>query len=181
MTVDEERAFYRDYIETLYRQIRQAAERDARPGVLQHRQHSGPPMAEAGSSTRWTGSRRPAIPHQRQVGQLFILSVHPGDQRLRLLSNREADYFAQICKDQFDALYEEGAETGQVMCVSLHPFLIGQPHRPRYFDEILSYVLSFQGVWATTSDEIADYYMANYYDQVKSASPNAIKSEESDD
>ena len=26
-------------------------------------------------------------------------------------------------------LYEEGAENGTVMCIPLHPFLVGQPHR----------------------------------------------------
>ena len=67
----------------------------------------------------------------------------------------KALYFAQICKDQFDVLYEEGAETGQVMFIALHPFLIGQPHRVRYLDDIFRYVLARDGVSVTTSDEIA--------------------------
>jgi hypothetical protein len=32
--------------------------------------------------------------------------------------NREADYFQQMIKDQFDTLYREGAENGRVMCLS---------------------------------------------------------------
>ena len=56
----------------------------------------------------------------------------------------EADYFAQMIKDQFDVLYEEGAETGKVMCIALHPFLIGQPHRVRYLDDI------FRTSWRAT-------------------------------
>ena len=78
----------------------------------------------------------------------------------------EGDYFARICKDQFDRLYEEGAESGRVMCIALHPFLIGQPHRVKYLDDILSYIMRHDGVWQTTDDEIADYYIANYYDQM---------------
>ena len=69
------------------------------------------------------------------------------------------------CKAQFDRLYQEGAESGLVMCVVLHPLHIGQPHRVKYLDEILSYVLSHEGVWCTTADEIAEYYIANYYDE----------------
>jgi hypothetical protein len=32
----------------------------------------------------------------------------------------------------------------------------------------LGYILGHDGVWATTADDIAEYYLANYYDQVKS-------------
>ena len=52
------------------------------------------------------------------------------------------------------------------MCVALHPYLIGKAHRAKYLDEAFSYVLSHDGVWNTTADEIADYYIANYYDKV---------------
>ena len=51
------------------------------------------------------------------------------------------------------------------MCIALHPYLIGQPHRARYLDEVLGYIMSHDGVWQTTADDIADYYIANYYDQ----------------
>ena len=46
----------------------------------------------------------------------------------------------------------------------LHPFLIGQPHRIKYLEEILAYIMGHDGVWQTTADEIAEYYIANYYD-----------------
>ena len=52
------------------------------------------------------------------------------------------------------------------MCLSLHPFFIGRPNSIQYFDEVLTYILGHDGVWNTTADDIAEYYMANYYDQV---------------
>jgi hypothetical protein len=57
----------------------------------------------------------------------------------------EAEYFCQIIKDQFDVLYQEGAESGRVMCIALHPYWIGQPHRAKYLDEALSYILAMTG------------------------------------
>jgi peptidoglycan/xylan/chitin deacetylase (PgdA/CDA1 family) len=75
-------------------------------------------------------------------------------------------YFVRVCKAQFDQLYEEGAESGRVMCLALHPCWTGQPHRIRYLDEVLDYIMSHDGVWQTTADEIADYFMENYYDTV---------------
>jgi allantoinase len=71
----------------------------------------------------------------------------------------------RICKAQFDQLYKEGAENGRVMCIALHPYLTGQPHRIKYLDEILSYIMAHAGVWQTTADEIAEYYIGRYYDQ----------------
>jgi peptidoglycan/xylan/chitin deacetylase (PgdA/CDA1 family) len=73
-----------------------------------------------------------------------------------------------MIKDQFDTLYREGAENGRVMCLSLHPHNIGRPNAAKHLDEALHYILSHDGVWNTTADDIAEYYIANYYDQVSS-------------
>ena len=70
-----------------------------------------------------------------------------------------------MCKAQFDQLYEEGEVSGRVMCIALHPYIIGQPHHIKYLDEILSYIMSHDKVWQTTADEIAEYYIANYFDE----------------
>ena len=45
-----------------------------------------------------------------------------------------------------------------------HPFVIGLAFRIKYLDQALQYICSHDGVWKTTGAEIADYYMANYYD-----------------
>ena len=79
-------------------------------------------------------------------------------------SGFEADQFAQAAKRQFDTLYREGAESGRVMCISLHAYLFGQAQRARYLDEIFGYIKTFPDVWWTTGGDIAEYYMANYYD-----------------
>jgi peptidoglycan/xylan/chitin deacetylase (PgdA/CDA1 family) len=78
----------------------------------------------------------------------------------------EADAFLEVIKRQFDTLYREGAENPRVMCISIHPALIGQPQRAKYLDEALAYVFSHKEVWKTTGDEIAEHYMANHYDAV---------------
>jgi len=54
------------------------------------------------------------------------------------------------------------------MRLSLHPHNIGRPSAARHLDEALTYILGHDGVWATTADDIAEYYLANYYDEVKS-------------
>ena len=51
------------------------------------------------------------------------------------------------------------------MCIAIHPFMIGRPHRIGYLDEILDYILSHDSVWQATTDEIAEYYMEHYHDK----------------
>ena len=55
------------------------------------------------------------------------------------------------------------------MCIPLHPFLVGQPHRVGPFAEALEYVTSHDDVWVTTGREIAEYYFEHHYDNVVAA------------
>jgi hypothetical protein len=49
-------------------------------------------------------------------------------------------------------------------CPSLHPQNIGRPNAAKHLDEALRYILGHDGVWTTTADDIAEYYLANHYD-----------------
>ena len=82
---------------------------------------------------------------------------------------RSPRHYAETIKAQFDQLYEEGAGNGTVMCVPVHPFLIGQPHRIGPFAEALEYITSHDGVWVTTGREIARHYYKHHYDNVVAA------------
>lgn len=168
-TCDEaqEREFYRDCIDTLKRHTGKPLKGMLGPAI------SGTPrtpdlMAEAGLiyHTDWMHDDQP-VPIRVASGKLVSVpySIELNDAPA-FRTNYEGDYFARICKAQFDQLYKEGAESGRVMCIALHPYLIGQPHRIQYLDEVLSYIMSHDGVWQTTADEIADYYIEHYYDQM---------------
>ena len=61
--------------------------------------------------------------------------------------------------DQFDQLYEEGAESLRVLGIGLHPFLAGQAFRARPLARAFSHIASHEDVWLATSDEIADWYL----------------------
>ena len=78
-------------------------------------------------------------------------------------------HYAKVIKAQFEQLYEEGAESGTVMCIPLHPFLVGQAHRIGAFEEALAYITGHENVWVTTGQEIADWYYEHHYDTVLDA------------
>lgn len=70
----------------------------------------------------------------------------------------EAEAFAQQIRDYFDVVYDEGEEQGRVMCLALHPYWVGQPHRIKPVRAALEYILAHPGVWVTTGASIADWF-----------------------
>lgn len=71
---------------------------------------------------------------------------------------RTADQFREMICRQFDVLYREGAQSGRVMAIAIHPYLTGVPHRIDAFDAALRYIGQHPRVWKTTGMEIASHY-----------------------
>lgn len=94
-----------------------------------------------------------SIPYSSEVNDIPIFAIH----------HQTGEDFYRAMVDQFDMLYEEGAESGRVMGVGLHPFLTGQPFRAKYLARALEHITRHSGVWLTTSDEIADWYLAGQH------------------
>ena len=65
-------------------------------------------------------------------------------------------------KEQFDVLYAEGAKTGMMMNVGLHPHVIGVPHRAGILRKFLAYAKEFDGVWWATREEVAACYRTQH-------------------
>ena len=165
---EQEREFYRDCRDTLLKQTGKPLKGMLGPS-LSTTVRTPDLMAEAGLTyhTDWFHDDQP-FPLKVKSGKLISMpySIELNDAPyFNARSAWEADEFASMCKRQFDRLYAEGESNGRVMCIALHPFQIGQPHRIKYLDEILSYILSHEGVWKTTADDITDYYLDNCYDE----------------
>ena len=167
-TIEQERDYWRDIIATVKKHTGQQLK--GRLGAGGGNSVNTPDlMAEFGLlyHTDWMMDDQP-FPLKVKNGAKFIhvpYSYQLNDQSLQS-AHRDAAYFSQMIKDQFDVLYEEGATNGKVMCIALHPWFIGDAGRARYLDEALAYIRSHDAVWHTTADDIADYYLANYYDTV---------------
>lgn len=68
------------------------------------------------------------------------------------------EQFVQLVQDEYAQLHHDSADSGRVMALCLHPFVIGQPFRHRYLEEVLEFITAQEDVWLTTSDEIAAHY-----------------------
>jgi peptidoglycan/xylan/chitin deacetylase (PgdA/CDA1 family) len=73
---------------------------------------------------------------------------------------RTAAEFGEMIRRQFDVLHEEGAQSGRVMAIALHPYLSGMPHRIGALDAALEYICRHEDVWRATGSEIASHFLA---------------------
>ena len=95
------------------------------------------------------GARMVSIPYSSEINDLPAF----------LRNNRTAEEFGTMIRRQFDVLYREGADSGRVMAICLHPFLIGVPHRIGALIEALDYICGHDKVWLATGSEIVEHYL----------------------
>jgi peptidoglycan/xylan/chitin deacetylase (PgdA/CDA1 family) len=109
----------------------------------------------------WVNDEQP-YPMRVKSGQMYSLpySIEINDIPAFVDKKATAEEFARMITDQFDGLYEDGAKSGRVMAICLHPFLIGHPYRSKYLDQALAHIRSRKEVWLAKGAEIIDAYKA---------------------
>ncbi|MDA1098081.1 MAG: polysaccharide deacetylase family protein [Proteobacteria bacterium] len=80
------------------------------------------------------------------------------DATLMALRQLTAPRYGQMVMDAADRLYEDGAASARMMSLGLHPWVIGQPQRIRYLEQILAHLRRMDGLWLTTAGAIADSF-----------------------
>ena len=105
--------------------------------------HDDQPTEVAVASGRLT-----AIPYSLEANDHYGFFVYN-------MSPRE---YADTLIRQFERLAAEGEGGGTVMCVPLHSYLIGQPHRIGPFTEVLRHIAADGRAWITTAGAIVDHW-----------------------
>lgn len=105
------------------------------------------------------------LPFRMNLGGKSIYSIpyslHCNDTPQLFDQKQSAEEFGQVMRSQFDVLYREGAESGRVMAVSLHPYVSGAAYRIGAVDRAFEYICSHKGVWLATGEEIIRAYIAS--------------------
>jgi hypothetical protein len=93
-------------------------------------------------------------------GSLFSIpyTLEINDIPIYIIQHHRSPEIFERAKDQFDTLYEEGAQSARIMAIAVHPYITGVPHRICYFDRIFQYIKSHHGVLFMTGSEILDWY-----------------------
>jgi len=157
--VDEERALITDIVETIEAATGRRPRGWLGPGLTETFQ-TPTLLAELGLRyvLDWTNDDQP---YRLNVpGMLSVpYSVELNDLNVFISRGMSGPDFVELVRDQLDQLYADSADSGRVMALALHPFVIGQPFRHKYLLQALQYVANHPRVWLTTSDEIAEHYI----------------------
>jgi peptidoglycan/xylan/chitin deacetylase (PgdA/CDA1 family) len=85
-------------------------------------------------------------------------TVELNDIPMMIVQHHESDYLLKRAIDQFDRLYEEGAERAKIMSIAIHPYISGQPHRIKYLEAFYDHVAQKTGVLHWNGVQLLDWY-----------------------
>ncbi|HSG63344.1 MAG TPA: polysaccharide deacetylase, partial [Gammaproteobacteria bacterium] len=88
-----------------------------------------------------------SIPYSVETNDVVISAIQ---------AQRSSEIYERVM-DQFECLYEEGAEQARVLSVCSHPYLSGVPHRIKYFRRIYDELRQRPGVLFWTGDQVIDW------------------------
>jgi peptidoglycan/xylan/chitin deacetylase (PgdA/CDA1 family) len=170
MDVAEERAFLEACNEVLRRHTGRAFAGMLGPNITATG-HTPDLMAEAGMRfyADCVHDERPT-PFLTSSGAPLVAlpySYELNDAPLLMRSHVEGEAYLDLCRRQLERLREEAADGlgGRIMCLPLHPFAIGQPHRIGYLDRLMALLRRHDDVWVATASDIVDHYLGEgYYD-----------------
>jgi peptidoglycan/xylan/chitin deacetylase (PgdA/CDA1 family) len=110
----------------------------------------------------WINDDMP-FPFRTRAGEIVAMPLSTElEDRFIVQSNlhSESEYADQL-RDAFDYLYAESAEQGgRLLAMSLHPWMLGQPHRIGHLESLLEYITEHEGVWSAPAGEICTAWQA---------------------
>ena len=82
------------------------------------------------------------------------------DVAMMLIQHHKASEYANRALDQFETLYEDSLKQPRVMAIVCHPYIVGVPHRIKYFRKIFETIRQKPGVLFWTGEQILDWYQS---------------------
>ena len=110
----------------------------------------------------WVNDELPYLFNTAQ-GPLWSLPLTTEiEDRFVVMDNQHSEEsWAEQVKDACDLLLAESREQGgRLLAISLHPWVMGQPHRMKHLEAALAYVLAQPGVWNAQPGDILAAFAA---------------------
>ena len=95
------------------------------------------------------------------------------DVAMMLIQHHTASEYSNRAIDQFEQLYADARESARVMALVVHPYIMGVPHRLRYFQAALQHIRSREDVLIWTGEQILEWYLDSGGHAADKASPAA--------
>jgi hypothetical protein len=77
---------------------------------------------------------------------------------MMLIQHHKTSEYYDRAIDQFEQLHHDARNQARVMALVVHPYIMGAPHRLKYFKNALARIRSTRGVLFWTGAQIVDWY-----------------------
>jgi peptidoglycan/xylan/chitin deacetylase (PgdA/CDA1 family) len=81
------------------------------------------------------------------------------DVAMMLIQHHKASEYQERALDQFEQIYEDAADSARIMALVIHPYIMGAPHRAKYFRRIFEVIRQKPDVAFMTGEQILDWYL----------------------
>ena len=81
------------------------------------------------------------------------------DVAMMLIQHHKASEYQDRALDQFEQIYEDAADSARIMALVIHPYIMGAPHRAKYFRRIFEVIRQKPDVAFMTGEQILDWYL----------------------
>jgi hypothetical protein len=82
------------------------------------------------------------------------------DVAMMLIQHHKASEYSDRALDQFEQIYADSAASARIMALVVHPYIMGAPHRLKYFRRVLEAIRQKSDVKFWTGAQIADWCVA---------------------
>lgn len=82
------------------------------------------------------------------------------DVAMMLIQHHRAREYYDRAMDQFDQLYEDARDSARVMALVVHPYIMGAPHRLKWFRKVFERLSARKDVLFWTGEQILDWHRA---------------------
>jgi allantoinase len=80
------------------------------------------------------------------------------DVAMMLIQHHKASEYCDRAVDQFEQLHQDARESARVMALVVHPYIMGAPHRLKYFRQVIARIRRQRDVVFWTGEQILDWY-----------------------
>jgi allantoinase len=120
-------------------------------------------LAEAGYDyvCDWVLDDQPVRLKTRNGGSIVNLpyTQECNDVAMMLIQHHKASEYYDRAIDQFEQLHRDARESARVMALVVHPYIMGAPHRLKYFRTALAHIRGHKDVVFWTGEQILDWYL----------------------
>jgi allantoinase len=119
-------------------------------------------LAEAGYDyvCDWVLDDQPVILKTRTKSIVNVpYTQECNDIAMMLIQHHEAGEYYRRAMDQFEQLYADSRDSARVMALVVHPYVMGAPHRAKYYRRALQDIRAHKDVLFWTGEQILDWYL----------------------